>query len=116
MRELVELDSEPTARIYPHQGEQTVRSESKRVLSTRDCRDKTQSEKQRLYPSSGNRFVAQKLEPNIPLKNKARAIGSSVGKNRGFPCPIRCEKSRTSDPLAHPDQVVKALYQVGGTT
>lgn len=84
MRELVELDSEPTARIHPHQGEQTVRSESNRVLSTRDCRDKTQSEKQRLYPS-GNRFVAKKLEPNIPFKNKARAIFSSLGKNLTIP-------------------------------
>ena len=55
------------------------------------------------------------LNPIIPFKNKAKAIFSSLGKNHGFPSPIRREYSQTSDPLAHPDQVVKTLYQVGGT-
>lgn len=33
-----------------------------------------------------------------------------------FPSPTRREETRISDQLAHPDQVAKALYQVGGTS
>jgi hypothetical protein len=54
------------------------------------------------------------LNAIISFKNKARAIFSSVGKNRANPSPTLREESKISDQLAHPDQVVKALYQVVG--
>jgi hypothetical protein len=69
--------------------------------------------------SNAGALWAIALEPKhlnaiISFQSKARAIFSSVSKNRANPSPTLRSESRISDQLAHPDQVVKALYQVVG--